>query len=297
MSFLSSTGGGGFSGDTWDATLTPGGSMFFSGPSLSQARSGLTITTNDSSFDEATYTNDTNLFNVVGDGIQEIEIPANGTYRVKVYGASGGYGATFNSTFAGLGAVLEGEFDFTEGQTLRVLVGQRGGGASNCGDYGGGGGGTFVTTINDDPIICAGGGNGGNSGFLGLGGDASNGDGTAGDGGNSKGGDGAGFNENGPSTFSSTAPQAFVNGGLGGESSQTDGEPPHGGFGGGAATRCNGSGASGGYEGGSGEDAPDSTRSGAAARSKSFLRNDAVNTTRTDAQNVAQGEVEISYIP
>src|SRR5208283_431618 len=63
-----------------------------------------------------------------------------GLYDITAYGAQGGY-STANAIAGGLGAEMEGQFDFAGVTTLTILVGGAGGSESyaSCG----GGGGSF----------------------------------------------------------------------------------------------------------------------------------------------------------
>ena len=74
-------------------------------------------------------------------GIQLWQVPSTGTYIIEVWGAKGnatsGNGAN--------GARMKGTFSLTNGETLRIAVGQMGEQISNSG---GGGGGTFVAKGN-----------------------------------------------------------------------------------------------------------------------------------------------------
>lgn len=104
-------------------------------------------------------------------GIQLWTVPLTATYRITAAGAPGG------GVGAGPGAILGGTFNLTQGQQLRILVGQRGDlgmGASNSFNSGGGGGGTFVVAKNTNAcsgpscstiLIIAGGGGGGNGDY------------------------------------------------------------------------------------------------------------------------------------
>ena len=87
-------------------------------------------------------------------GIQSWTVPFTGRYRIEAWGAGGGISLTYNS-FPGRGAYLRGDFNLTEGQVLKVLVGQKGDDSNRSG---GAGGGTFVVDANNDPLIVAGGG-------------------------------------------------------------------------------------------------------------------------------------------
>jgi hypothetical protein len=233
-----------------NAIFTPGGTTGRDGPSLSTARSGLTGTGVDG------WKNDTSFFNTTN-GIQFWTVPATGTYSIEAWGAQGG-GGGYNG---GFGARMKGDFTLTQGEIIRILVGQTGGNS-----YGGGGGGTFVirTPYNTTQsiLIIAGGGNttspwssttahaptspnGTNSSSGGAGGT----DGGGGQGGNNMPG-GAGFSGNGGSSScgGTEVPQSFINGGRGGITCNSIG-----GFGGGSGTDgcCQGaSGPGGGYSGG-----------------------------------------------
>ncbi len=193
----------------------------------------------------------------VTSGIQNFTVPTTGNYRIEARGAQG-YGAT-----GGKGANMSGNFTFTAGTVLKILVGQQGAPPISPGtnQYGGGGG-SFVIDLLNSPFVIAGGGGGswaitfsglsdgtvainGNSGANGptngVGGVSGSGGGTAGlaDGGGGLTGNGLG----------AKGGMAFVNGGLGGA------QYAHGGFGGGGGAsswnnrRCGGGG---GYSGGGG---------------------------------------------
>jgi Glycine rich protein len=100
-----------------------------------------------------------------------------GFYDIAVYGAQGGAYTSFevHTVSGGLGAEMEGEFNFTTVTTLTLLVGGAGSTAA-LSDHetagGGGGGGSFVVS-GDTPLVVAGGGGGngssGNIGSNGLG--------------------------------------------------------------------------------------------------------------------------------
>ncbi|MDC0145556.1 right-handed parallel beta-helix repeat-containing protein [bacterium] len=90
------------------------------------------------------------------DGIQNWTVPYDGTYRVQVIGADGGNIPNYGND-GGQGATLSGEFIFSQGDVIQILVGQAGSDASN---FSSGGGGTFVVDSNNQPLIIAGGGGG-----------------------------------------------------------------------------------------------------------------------------------------
>ena len=245
-----------------NATFTPGGSTGRLGPSLTQARTGLTGTGVDD------WKNNTSFFNT-SNGIQLWTVPSNGTYIIECAGARGGS----NGNPGGLGFRLRARFTLTEGAVLKILVGQQGlSGGSLCDT--GSGGGTFVALFDNTPIIVAGGGGGasnnntgqtsgknGLSGTSGGQGDNSGGQpGTNGNGGlasTSGSSGGGGFFTNGAGqtwSFNGTGQGfAFVNGGAGGVTQSAS--FAEGGFGGGAGGHGNcyiGSGGAGGYSGGGG---------------------------------------------
>ncbi|KAL9979965.1 hypothetical protein ACROYT_G008492 [Oculina patagonica] len=100
----------------------------------------------------------------LSNGIQEWTVPYTGTYFIEAFGASGANGTCDTCSGwkrGGLGAKIAGSFKLQHGQTLKILVGQKG--RVNF-DFpqkpGGGGGGTFVTLMNNWPLIIAGGGGG-----------------------------------------------------------------------------------------------------------------------------------------
>lgn len=93
-------------------------------------------------------------------GIQEWTVPETGTYTITAAGAKGGSGG-FGTYPGGSGRIISANVTLTQGDTLKVVVGQAGQNAN----YGGsGGGGTFVYTDaagGAGLIIAAGGGGGG----------------------------------------------------------------------------------------------------------------------------------------
>jgi hypothetical protein len=95
-------------------------------------------------------------------GIQEWTVPATGAYSITAVGARGG-----GSSNTGKGAKIYGEFNLTQGQVIKILVGQMGSGTYN----GGGGGGSFAWLASSatEPLIAAGGGGGrGGGGRVGV---------------------------------------------------------------------------------------------------------------------------------
>ena len=243
--------------------------------------------------------------------IIEWEVPASGVYRIKTYGA---YGYIQSNTLYGKGAHLEGNFEFEEGDELRILVGQKGD------TYGGAGGGTFVTKVvtsgghvmYDDtrviPLIISGGGGGAESGETSniphasltesgkdsrdsSGGEDGNG-GTM-DGNNHWifGHPGGGFLTDGEAWEAyARHGYSFLNGGNGGTQHH---DYPYGGFGGGAAAVSGSSGA-GGYSGGAGANHT-TPRSGGGGGSYNHGE-EAFAELRNETTNNGHGFVEIEVL-
>ena len=173
-------------------------------------------------------------------GIQLWTVPITDTYSVTAAGASGGY---VPNQLGGKGRVITTQIRLTQGQVLKILVGQEGSRLTfSQGWAGGGGGGTFVVdSSGNTPLLVAGGGGGasqtdsGHSNSTGSPGQNANlynltagvaGDGsgsaaggTSGAGGASgstwTGGSGAGFTGNGGTGTYSTGGTSFTNGGTG----------------------------------------------------------------------------------
>ena len=173
-------------------------------------RTGPTLSNLLSAYNTSTYPwlSDTNNFNVdsSAQGVQMWTVPATGTYRITVAGASGGYSYdTGRTNRVGRGAIVRGDFSFIKGDILRIVVGQRGRPVSTSNPDGpstgyaynsGGGGGSFVfyTLSDTEPLIVAGGGGGGSySGNSGYAPDAAT---------NITGNPGQGVNNNGSSLYS-----------------------------------------------------------------------------------------------
>jgi hypothetical protein len=104
-------------------------------------------------------------------GIQAWTVPTTGAYTIVARGAQGGTQVFAPGFPGGLGASASGVFSLTAGQTIYVLVGQKGGNttatADDDGDIDnaapGGGGGSFVYTDATAafPLLAAGGGGSG----------------------------------------------------------------------------------------------------------------------------------------
>jgi hypothetical protein len=243
------------------ATFTSGGATGLDGPSLTQARTGLTgPETNE-------WKNNTEFFNTT-DGIQLWTVPADGTYRIEAWGGSAGRSS---SDLGGRGAIIRADVALTAGEVIRILVGQGGTSSSNNCNAGAGGGSFVVRSpynTNASILVIAGGGGGtartsGRDAVTTTQGGVSSA-GTAGGvngagGGSNQGPSGAGFFGNGAAAgwgslggVNNGIAQSFTNGGQGGSSVQ---QTPNvlGGFGGGASGHgncCIGGGGGGGYGGG-----------------------------------------------
>jgi hypothetical protein len=232
------------------ATFNTGGATGQNGPTLSQARAGMTGTPSPSN-----WNTNTAYFNMTTQGYQLWTVPTTRTYTVIVAGATG------SGTYSGLGRIIQATLALTQGQILKILVGQSG----IAGTYsvaGGGGGGSFIATSTNQPILVAGGGGG--SGELGTyagfirEGNFSQGTDTAGSA-SLFGSGGASFTNNSANkTYdnSTTGATSFVNGGTGGAGGPANlgnsggGIGGFGGGGGSCACPNGGGGGGGGYRGG-----------------------------------------------
>ena len=241
-------------------TFTACGATGENGPTQSQCTT---------SYAAAAWASNTNYF-TVGTGIQLWKVPGTGTYTLDVYGAKGG-NFTTNGNTPGQGARVQMTVTLTEGQQIKILVGQPGG---IYGYTGGGGGGTFVYNQTTSTLLAVAGGGGAASSSNGVGCNAtltesggtcySNGysGGTAGSGGTGNassgwGSGGAGYSGDGGGgggPYSGVAAKSFTNGGAGsgsyGSTPSASCNGAWGGFGGGGGGGCNGGGGGGGYSGG-----------------------------------------------
>jgi len=286
--------------DFTSVTFTPGGNTGRTGPSLSQVQSGITASPDDS------WKNDTQFLDVSG-GIIEWSVPISGTYKIKARGGRGG-----RDRVPGNAAVMEGDFSLSEGDKLKILVGQRGTPDEKEGDAAGGGGGTFVTLIDNTPLIIAGGGGGadgtddasdastGEDGVDSGAGTAGGTNGFGGDGDSSGGAGGGGLLGNGENggTSSVQGGDAFVNGGLGGDGllGQNNNLGTEGGFGGGGAGAGGsaGGGGGGGYSGGGGGDSNTGPNAGGGGSFNSGTNQS--NSIFSDSSNPYDGYVEITLL-
>ncbi len=226
-----------------DHTFTNASATGRTGPILSAVRTA---------YSNAAWAQDTtnNWLNMTSDnGIQLWTVPATGAYVIKAAGAGGNGGITSN---AGRGYIITSTHNLTQGQIIKILVGQVGTSA-----YGkGGGGGTFIATNTNTPLVVCGGGGGINFNESSTREDArgTGGTDTAGADGDGGGTGGCGMNGSGGAsfTYNSTYAKSFVNGGVGGPMPDLGCVPiSYGGFGGGGGGG-NGGGGGGGYTGGKG---------------------------------------------
>jgi len=235
------------------ATFGSGGQTDLDGPNITQARSAIG---NPSWAPQ--------YLNMSQNGIQLWTVPQTATYRIRATGAGGGG----NQYSGGAGAIIQGDVPLTQGQVLKMAVGQ-GGRSHDCGACDcGGGGATFVTTDANSPLIIAGGGSGATNnggGFNAVtttngGNGEQSGGGSGGAGGNcGHGTSGAGLTGNGCNAGWSSvgganngSARSFTNGAQGASSVQRS-PNINGGFGGGGSAHgncCIGSGPGGGYSGG-----------------------------------------------
>ena len=237
-------------------------------------------------------------------GIQEWTVPATGTYTFEVYGAQGGRSYLYNTSTwhdGGKGAKAVADFSLTQGDVLKIMVGQQGVEYARNVRGAGGGGGSFVVLSSGTTLLMAAGGGGGagdyaynghgNSGTSGSAGGNSSGN-TGGSNGGSNGsggsnssyaGGGAGWSADGSSASYGKGGKKFSNGGQGGNG--YSGQGTNGGFGGGGGSYA-GAGGGGGYSGGG---AGSWSYSGIGGGGGSFIKNTASNTTLTAAENEGHG--------
>lgn len=248
------------------ATFTPGGATHRIGPTLAQARSGITAASG------TTWVSNTSYLNTTGSqgGIILWTVPITGTYSIDAYGAQGGVAGLYLID-GGLGARIKGDFALTEGQVLALVVGQKGrdDGGANWGGGGGGGSFVWINGTTSAPLIAAGGGGSGGQGSNstaggqtgtsgGAGGNGSAGgtSGISGSGGVCGGGNGSGwFGGTTSGCGGSTVWQAIytdptgASGASGGQNTDASSSYAVGGFGGGQGA-YGGGGGGGGYSGG-----------------------------------------------
>lgn len=266
---------------TWNAPLANASTYAFTAHTFTSCSTsgptGPTVTACRTAYSTTWDENSSNYS--VTSGIQYWTVPATGRYYIDAYGAGGG------GNLGGGGARIADTFNLTEGEVIRILVGQTP--ASTSVNANSGGGGTFVVrspfTTEASILIIAGGGGGtesglsqnsnahaststsGNQGTGTVAAGSSAAGGTAGSGGgaastDNSGGGGGGFLTNGTrnSNWDNNGGTAFVNGGAGAVAGTVNVAAIAGGFGGGGGSSGKGSGGGagggGGYSGGGGGD-------------------------------------------
>jgi hypothetical protein len=234
---------------------------------------GPTQTQCDSTYSGTTLDGDVTIDSAT-QGIQEWVVPTTGDYIIEAWGAQGFAGDPGRS--GGKGAYATGTFSLTAGETLYIVVGQKGTGGTNSG---GGGGGSFVVDSSGSPLVIAGGGggtrlsvyqngcDGRSSQYAGTGsssgatwacGAKTTGLGTGGAiSGMSWGSGGAGFSGNGSgevmhASWGGYGGKQWSSGMTGGQGNSTCGRADGGFGGGGSGNGCYGGGGGGGYSGGDG---------------------------------------------
>jgi hypothetical protein len=245
-------------------TFTPGGATGRYGPTIDQIKTGLTVV------GDSTWKNDLTLLNS-NSGIILWTVPISGAYRIRAVGASTVY-ANWNQKYGyagrepGQAASMQGDFNFTAGIILKLVVGQKGSSGSQSSS---GGGGSFVYLDSNNLYLAAGGGGGCGLRANAQGGDASlstsgtaltssTSGGTAGGAGTTTtaytytGGAGAGWLASALNTSVQYGGSGgfSLSGNWAGGSGGYDINNEHGGFGGGGGAGAEGGGAGGGYSGG-----------------------------------------------
>ena len=97
-------------------------------------------------------------------GIQEWTVPATATYTIETYGAQGGRSYLYGTSTwhdGGKGAKMVGDFTLTQGDVLKIVVGQQGIELARADRGAGGGGGTYVVLSSGNSLLIAAGGGGG----------------------------------------------------------------------------------------------------------------------------------------
>jgi len=241
-------------------TFTPGGQTGQTGPTLQTLL-------NSSDYDTTAnpWLTDTNYFNMTTTGIQEWTVPRTTTYNITTYGAGGGE-AYQGTGGGGLGAKMSGDFVLTEGDIIKILVGQAGLDNFDTSRRGAsGGGGTFVYNTTTSTLLIASGGGGGGGQYAKVGNSdaniTTNGNaglrgtfGAGGTGGNGGGagtysGGGAGWLTNGTDSPYGKGGKRFSDATLPGYGGNLYSDGVVGAFGGAGGTYA-GAGGAGGYSGG-----------------------------------------------
>ena len=271
-------------------TFTNCGSTGKNGPTLANCKSSYNVSWEDN----------TDFFNVQTQGIQEWTVPTTRSYTIEVWGAAGGTQLYSSDYPGGYGAKMKGDFDLTQGEVIKIMVGQKGENtrSTNIDNAApGGGGGSFVWKSSGSTLLIAAGGGGGggrtshsgihaNSSTSGNGANGISNGGTSGNGGTSNAGGssywaggGAGWSTNGTAGNTSTnytysgsggygkaeGGRRPLEGGIGGvrynDGNDEGGDGGFGGGGGGGSDNM-GTGGGGGYSGGGGNKGSGSNKTG-----------------------------------
>jgi hypothetical protein len=243
-------------------------------------------------------------------GIQEWIVPFTAKYTIEASGAQGG------GDNGGLGTEIRGDYNLLAGDTLKILVGQKGLVVDPIStSSASGGGGSFVTKYDNTPLIVAGGGGGNqgttvatshasvsNAGQTGYGANTVGAGGINGNGGTASpnsGGGGGIFTDGttGANGGPNEGGHAFINGGEGGDESIGNLSYPtaSGGFGGGGTATNTGwraGGGGGGYSGGGGGNVNSVSTDCAGGGGGSF--NNGLNQSNIAQANSGHGYVTIS---
>ena len=300
--------------DFVEHTFTNANVVGATGPTLTQMRNEYS----------PTWTDNDEFFNSTGDGIQIWTVPADGTYKIEVFGGSGGNPGNYWGE-PGKGAKVEGKIILTQGSKLYISIGHEGYQSGSFTAFGGGGKGDELSSLssqamgdgvtgggmsfvartasafdhedNNADILFVAGGGGGPAGTNNVIYDYFAADG--GDGGYLTGGDGSdSFNSDRPGGKGGTQNK----GGDGGESSKypthTPGAPGEWATGGNSSNTTNnsiqgGGGGGGYYGGGGGGDGGGGGGGGSSFISSSLTITDPTGGTRTD---LGHGKVYIKLL-
>jgi len=144
-------------------TFTNAGVTGRIGPTLAQIRTA---------YSAQSWAANTSYLNVTIQGVQDWTVPLSGTYNFIVAGAIGGTATSGNVRSGGLGNVVYGNVVLTQGDIIKIIVGQRG---TNSTSQAGGGGGSFVfkTSLQLNNYLFVAGGGGGATNYYSNGSNAS----------------------------------------------------------------------------------------------------------------------------
>jgi len=165
MPILSSFGGGSARGFGQGLLTSSSQSYAFTSFTFTTASTrgvyGPNLSTLQSSYSSDAWTQDTNNFNVITNGVQRWTVPETATYTFVAKGAEGNTpsSGTYTASPGGLGASVTFNVNLTAGDYINIVVGQQP--ISHVSSMAGGGGGTFIYTSTNTLIAAVGGGGGG----------------------------------------------------------------------------------------------------------------------------------------